>query len=257
MARGGYKHPSPAHPGWLSGQVRRGWQAPLQRAPASRENGRYRRFPVEPSLWQAWAGDHQAFMDDLARKRESAAARKPSPASDLGSAASAPVRRKRDRAVSAADRFAVHGEGLLGVPRWSSVCARLRRAGFASASRAGARLGSRKPPNTEGSRWWSPLIGLAFVALRLTVAAQRMGAARALHIRGRGIGHDRLLTFNPAWTFSDDFVDFFEGRGQVCWTMRDSQSERSNTSCTALTTSTASPDSRCTSTTTSPRSLTS
>ena len=62
-----------------------------------RVNTSYRRFWVEPSLWYVRAGDHQAFMDDLARMRESAVARKPSPALGLGPAASAPVRRKEKR----------------------------------------------------------------------------------------------------------------------------------------------------------------
>ena len=80
MARGAPKHPSPARP--VGSAARQGEPVAERRLPfpVCRENGRYRRFWVEPSLWWVRAGDHQAFMDDLARMRESAAARKPSPA---------------------------------------------------------------------------------------------------------------------------------------------------------------------------------
>ena len=64
-------------------------------------------------------------------------------------------------------------------------------------------------------------------------------------------------TFNPAWTFNDDFVDFFTGRGQVWLDAAGEPIRAIEHVVHRSTTSTASPASRCTSTTTSSRRSTS
>jgi hypothetical protein len=62
-----------------------------------------------------------------------------------------------------------------------------------------------------------PLIGLAVLALGLTVAASPAVGAAPERYTFEFVESDTIdcSTFNPAWTFNDDFVDFFEGRGQV------------------------------------------
>ena len=61
------------------------------------------------------------------------------------------------------------------------------------------------------------LIGLAVLALGLTVAASPAAGAAPERYTFEDVQSDTIdcSTFNPAWTFNDDFVDFFEGRGQV------------------------------------------
>jgi hypothetical protein len=61
-----------------------------------------------------------------------------------------------------------------------------------------------------------PLVGLAVLALALGVASPAAGAAPERYtfefVDSNTID---CSTFDPAWTFNDDFVDFFEGRGEV------------------------------------------
>ena len=61
------------------------------------------------------------------------------------------------------------------------------------------------------------IIGLAVLALGLTVAASPAAGAAPERYTFEDVQSDTIdcSTFNPAWTFNDDFVDFFEGRGQV------------------------------------------
>ena len=61
------------------------------------------------------------------------------------------------------------------------------------------------------------LIGLAVLALGLTVTASPAVGAAPERYTFEAVESDTIdcSTFNPAWTFNDDFVDFFEGRGQM------------------------------------------
>jgi hypothetical protein len=61
------------------------------------------------------------------------------------------------------------------------------------------------------------VVGLAVLALALGVtSAQAVGAAPERYTF-EDVQSDTIdcSVFDPAWTFHDDFVDFFEGRGQV------------------------------------------
>jgi hypothetical protein len=62
-----------------------------------------------------------------------------------------------------------------------------------------------------------PLVSLAVLALTLGVAASPAAAAAPERYTFEDVFSDTIdcASFNPAWTFNDDFVDFFEGRGQV------------------------------------------
>ena len=61
------------------------------------------------------------------------------------------------------------------------------------------------------------LVGLAVLALALGVATSPAAAAQPERYTNEFVFSDTIdcSTFNPAWTFNDDFVDFFEIRGQV------------------------------------------
>ena len=61
------------------------------------------------------------------------------------------------------------------------------------------------------------LVGLAVVALALGVAASPADGATPERYTFEDVFSDTIdcSSFNPAWTFNDNFVDFFEGRGQV------------------------------------------
>ena len=61
------------------------------------------------------------------------------------------------------------------------------------------------------------LVGLAVVALALGVAASPAAGAAPQRYTFEDVFSDTIdcSAFNPAWTFNDDFVDFFQGRGQV------------------------------------------
>lgn len=60
------------------------------------------------------------------------------------------------------------------------------------------------------------LIGLAVLALGLTVAASPAAGATSERYTDEFVFSDTIdcSQFDPAWTFNDDFVDFFEIRGQ-------------------------------------------
>ena len=62
-----------------------------------------------------------------------------------------------------------------------------------------------------------PLVGLAVLALTLGVAASPAAGAAPQRYTSAFQESDTIdcSTFNPAWTFNDDFVDFFNVRGQV------------------------------------------
>jgi hypothetical protein len=62
-----------------------------------------------------------------------------------------------------------------------------------------------------------PLIGLAVLALGLTVAASPAVGAAPERYTDEFVFSDTIdcSEFDPAWTFNDDFVDFFEVRGQI------------------------------------------
>jgi hypothetical protein len=62
-----------------------------------------------------------------------------------------------------------------------------------------------------------PLVALAVLALALGVAASPAAAAAPERYTSEFVESDTIdcSTFNPAWTFNDDFVDFFTVRGQV------------------------------------------
>ena len=62
-----------------------------------------------------------------------------------------------------------------------------------------------------------PLAGLALIALTLGVATSSAAGAAPQRYAFAFEESDTIdcSTFNPAWTFSDDFVDFFNVRGQV------------------------------------------
>jgi hypothetical protein len=61
------------------------------------------------------------------------------------------------------------------------------------------------------------VVYLAVLALTLGVAASPAAAAAPQRYTFEDVQSDTIdcSTFNPAWTFNDDFVDFFSGRGQV------------------------------------------
>jgi hypothetical protein len=77
-----------------------------------------------------------------------------------------------------------------------------------------SRLGEphRKEPVVKRS-----LVGLAVVALAVGVAASPAAGASPERYTFEDVFSDTIdcASFNPAWTFNDNFVDFFEGRGQV------------------------------------------
>ena len=62
-----------------------------------------------------------------------------------------------------------------------------------------------------------PLAGLALIALMLGVASSPAAGAAPQRYAFSFEESDTIpcSTFNPAWTFNDDFVDFFNVRGQV------------------------------------------
>jgi hypothetical protein len=62
-----------------------------------------------------------------------------------------------------------------------------------------------------------PLVGLAVLALTLGVATSPAAGAGPERYTFEFVESDTIdcSTFNPAWTFNDDFVDFFTVRGQV------------------------------------------
>jgi hypothetical protein len=61
------------------------------------------------------------------------------------------------------------------------------------------------------------LAGLAVLAVAMGVAASPAAGAAPERYTFEDVFADTIdcSVFNPAWTFHDDFVDFFEGRGQV------------------------------------------
>ena len=61
------------------------------------------------------------------------------------------------------------------------------------------------------------LTGLAVLAVAMGVAASPAAGAGPERYTFEDVFSDTIdcSEFNPAWTFHDDFVDFFEGRGQV------------------------------------------
>jgi hypothetical protein len=97
------------------------------------------------------------------------------------------------------------------------------------------------------------LVGLAVIALALGVGASPAAAPPRSATSSISSKSDTIdcSTFNPAWTFNDDFVDFFVVRGRV-WFEQEGEPirdighfvHRSNDVNTG-------PASRCTSTTTS------
>ena len=62
-----------------------------------------------------------------------------------------------------------------------------------------------------------PLAGLAVLALVLGVATSPAAGAAPERYTFEFTISDTIdcVSFDSAWTFNDDFVDFFEGRGQV------------------------------------------
>jgi hypothetical protein len=62
-----------------------------------------------------------------------------------------------------------------------------------------------------------PLVSLAVLAVALGVAASPASGAAPQRYTDEFAFSDTIhcSTFNPAWTFNDDFVDFFTVRGQV------------------------------------------
>ena len=62
-----------------------------------------------------------------------------------------------------------------------------------------------------------PVIGFAVVVLALAGSASSAVGAAPERYTFEDVFSDTIdcSTFDPAWTFNDDFVDFFEGRGQV------------------------------------------
>jgi hypothetical protein len=61
------------------------------------------------------------------------------------------------------------------------------------------------------------LVGLAVLALALGVAASPAAGAAPQRYTFEDVFADTIdcSSFDPAWTFNDNFVDFFDGRGQV------------------------------------------
>jgi hypothetical protein len=62
-----------------------------------------------------------------------------------------------------------------------------------------------------------PVVGLAVLAIVVGVATAPAAAAAPERYTFVDVFADTIdcSSFNPAWTFNDNFVDFFEGRGQV------------------------------------------
>jgi hypothetical protein len=62
-----------------------------------------------------------------------------------------------------------------------------------------------------------PLVGIAVLALMLGGATSPAAGAAPERYTFEFVESDTIdcSTFNPAWTFNDDFVDFFTVRGQV------------------------------------------
>jgi hypothetical protein len=62
-----------------------------------------------------------------------------------------------------------------------------------------------------------PLVGLAFLASFFGFAPAPAAGAAPERYTFEFVESDTIdcSSFDPAWTFNDDFVDFFEGRGQV------------------------------------------
>src|SRR3954454_21123471 len=62
-----------------------------------------------------------------------------------------------------------------------------------------------------------PVIGFALVVLALAVSASQAVGAAPERYTFEDVFSDTIncSTFNPAWTFNDDFVDFYTGSGQV------------------------------------------
>src|SRR3954452_19348532 len=69
----------------------------------------------------------------------------------------------------------------------------------------------------EGTVMKRPVIGVAVVALALALAASPVVGAAPERYTFEDVFSDTIdcSTFDPAWTFNDDFVDFFHVRGQV------------------------------------------
>ena len=61
------------------------------------------------------------------------------------------------------------------------------------------------------------LAGAAILVLAIGVAASPAGGAAPERYTSEFVESDTIdcSSFDPAWTFNDDFVDFFKGRGQV------------------------------------------
>ena len=70
---------------------------------------------------------------------------------------------------------------------------------------------------TEGTLVQRTLVGLAVMILALGVAVSPAAAATSERYSFDFVFSDTIdcSEFNPAWTFNDDFVDFFHVRGQV------------------------------------------
>jgi hypothetical protein len=62
-----------------------------------------------------------------------------------------------------------------------------------------------------------PLVGFAVLALALGVATSPAAGAAPKRYASDFVESDTIdcSNFNPAWKFNDDFVDFFQVRGQV------------------------------------------
>ena len=62
-----------------------------------------------------------------------------------------------------------------------------------------------------------PLVGLAVLAIAFGVGTSAAAGAAPERYTSEFVESDTIdcSTFDPAWTFNDDFVDFFTGRGQV------------------------------------------
>ncbi len=62
-----------------------------------------------------------------------------------------------------------------------------------------------------------PFVGLAVLALALGVATPPAAGAAPERYTFEFVDSDTIdcSSFDPAWTFNHDFVDFLEGRGQV------------------------------------------
>src|SRR4051794_12382666 len=69
----------------------------------------------------------------------------------------------------------------------------------------------------EGKAMKRPVIGFAVVLLALAASVSPAVGAAPERYTFEDVFSDTIdcSTFDPGWTFNDDFVDFFEGRGQV------------------------------------------